>query len=448
MKIRLIFTLYLATFLFSCGGSSDDPGNSGTDDQPAPTFEVGVTSSEITDLNNTGNASDIRVTFTRSENEQFVTEYRAIIVKSGTSSDNFTLETANGLASERYTTIAKSVEGNPIVSFLSSTVADSDGEAIAPGQIYRVFILTIGNGDQAPENGLSNPSNPINLQNEDILDIFAELSLGASGMVVDDDGNVYCADYGTQIGTASGTDLVKITPEGVVSSITSSLDGPTGNVIGPDGDIYQANLNLGNVVKISLEAGSEGDISGVTAGINTPTGVAFDSKGTLYVASCSGNSVSKVSAGGVASVFASGEGLSCPYGIAFDDEDNLYIANFSNANLMKVDPQGNMSVFATIPGENSGYLRYYNNHLYVAARAANQILQIDMDGNVTAFAGSGGRGHSEGPVTGGTLSYPVDMAFTKDGSKMYINDLVSLSGNDPFVVIYEPSYLKRVRFKE
>jgi hypothetical protein len=84
---------------------------------------------------------------------------------------------------------------------------------------------------------------------------------------------------------------------------------------------------------------------------------------------------------------------------------------------------------ATLPGDNNGHLVFGNGVLYVAARGANQIYRVTLDGEVLLLAGSGERGHADGPAATATLSLPNDLALSADGAELYFNEVVPL--DDP-----------------
>jgi len=122
--------------------------------------------------------------------------------------------------------------------------------------------------------------------------------------------------------------------------------------------------------------------------------------------------------------------MNCPNGIDRDEHGNLFVANFSDENIIKIDTERNASILATLPGGNLGHLTIKNGALYVVARSANQIYRVGFDGAIEWLAGSGSSGDADGSATNATFSLPNDLAFSNDGTKLYINDVVPNSGAD------------------
>ncbi len=426
----LSFILLLAT-TSACGGDGE-----GENPQEPNIKAINVT---ITDLNNNGNASDLRIGFTASSNESFLTAYRVVIVKSA-SAGMISLEKVESLSASSYQDIPKS--GQNISTFLNAGLLDVEGNAIQEGESYLAYVVALADGTNAKENQLSNQSNQTLLSNTDVLEIVTELPIGTGGVEVDANGNVYCSDFGKSLNSPPGTLVYKVTPHGASSIFASGLRGASGNTFGPDGNFYQSNIGGGSVSVIS----ATGQVSNFVSGMSSPVGLVFDPQGNLYVANCGDNTVKKVDTNGQVTTFASGTLFKCPNGITIDNSGNLYVANFSDSNVIKIDPQGNASVFATFSGGNNGHISFFEDNLYVVARAANQIFRVDLEGNKTLIAGSGTRGHKEGAALQAELSLPNDLMFSHDGKFLYINDSKPITGT-PANSDIQPTYLKRMRFK-
>lgn len=435
MKPNSFLPLFLLTFSLSisaCGGS-DDGGGDPTDPN------IRATNVAIIDLDNNGNASDFRVSFSISSNENALSSYRIVLVNA----NNAALVSPSlieSLTSNSYVTVAKT--GQDITTFLSAGLLDIEGSPISEGNSYLAYVVAVADGTNALENQLSSRSNETPLANTDILEIITELPIGTGGVEVDSDGNIYCSDFGRSLNSPPGTLVYKVTPNGESSIFASGLAGASGNTFGPDGNFYQSNIAGGTVSIIT----SSGQVSTFVSGMSSPVGIVFDVGGNLYVANCGDNTIKKVDSNGQVTTFASGTLFNCPNGITIDDNGNLYVANFSNSNVVKIDPQGNSSVFSTFNGGNNGHITFFENNLYVVARAANQIFRVDLQGNQELIAGSGTRGHVEGSALEAGLSLPNDLMFTADGQFLYINDSKPVSGT-PANSDIQPTYLKRIRFK-
>ena len=82
--------------------------------------------------------------------------------------------------------------------------------------------------------------------------------------------------------------------------------------------------------------------------------------------------------------------------------------------------------------------------LFVVARTAHQIYRVSLDGEVELFAGSGERGHDDGPALEATFSFPNDLAFSPDGTILYVNE--NASTTEPHTVL-APMIVRRIRLR-
>jgi len=114
----------------------------------------------ISDVSNMQDGRDLHVNFNHALNEQLISEYRLIVVKSE-DSETFDIEQANNIAPENYTII--DTVGTSFNSILSQTTTDKDGDLIQDLVEYNVFVLSIADGENLFENTLSYPSNKLTL---------------------------------------------------------------------------------------------------------------------------------------------------------------------------------------------------------------------------------------------------------------------------------------------
>lgn len=122
-------------------------------------YVTAVTNVAASDVSDYGDGRDLRVSFTKASDEYNLSHYQAFVVKNSKAS-NFNLNTANSLSSYYYTQINKT--GSNISQILGSGSRDTDGEYIREGISYRVFILSVGNGNYG-SNALSSYSSAITL---------------------------------------------------------------------------------------------------------------------------------------------------------------------------------------------------------------------------------------------------------------------------------------------
>ena len=154
-----------STYLNGYGGFSDILMVSILNSQETSSDYVTDLTASIT--NWVGNASDILVDFKKAYNEETVNEYRVFIVKAA-GADDFDIETANTIT--HYTTIIP--DGSDIYSINPNDNAlDTDGDVVAEGDSYNIFVISVADGTISQANSLSCKSNKITIMYTDIADI-------------------------------------------------------------------------------------------------------------------------------------------------------------------------------------------------------------------------------------------------------------------------------------
>ena len=193
------------------------------------------------------------------------------------------------------------------------------------------------------------------------------------------------------------------------------------------GNLYVADYEGNNVLKIPPGGGSAIVMSLGELTTNEIAGVALDGAGNLFICDHFDNRILEILAGGTASVLSItglSTGLDIPTGLAVDAANNLYISDYGNSRVVKVTPAGAGSVVATpgfTPGEDSV--------LGVAVDAAGTVYFPEAENNrvikVTA-AGAASLVVTEGLTP--ALSSPQGVAVDGFGN-LYIAD----AGNDRLV---------------
>lgn len=254
-------------------------------------------------------------------------------------------------------------------------------------------------------------------------------SLRASGGVsVGPDGYIYVADYGDNLSPAQGTNIYRVGFDGEATLFATGLSGASGNTIDAEGNLYQSNIALGVISKIT----PDGTVSTFSTGHSGPVGVAINSKGEVFVANCGNNTIRRVTPSGGSELFASGGGLNCPNGLTVDENDNLYTCNFSGGTglVLRITPDGQVSTVTRITGGNNGHLTYANGKLYVVDRSGNRIFEVRLNGGQTLIAGTGVRGKADGPALQASLSLPNGISATVTGDTLVFNDAVPITGSN------------------
>ncbi len=413
--------------MVSCG----DGGNP-SPDEPMLTAP---TSLDVRDVSNQGNSSDLELSFAKPSDLSLVDEFRVFIVKAG---DAGSFDSLSALSSTSYVELGITVSESQ-VSF-DSELLDIDEEPILENVDYNAFVLAVGIEDLG--GALSAASNTIRLEQKSaVRTLTASFDAGSGGMDVDAEGNIYMGDFGAALGSAPGTRVYKITPEGQVSVFASGLVGASGNDFDNEGNLYQSSIQGGIVSKIT----PDGVVSTFASGFSGPVGIAFDGESNFYVCNCSNHTISKVDMDGNVSLFSASGLLACPNGIDIDENGNLYIANFNSGTIVKITPEGTASSFAVISGNNMGHLLIGGEFIYVIARGNNAIYRVNFQGQASLFAGTGIRGLANGSLDQATFSLPNDMAFSPDGTKIYINDVASFDAASTGII--SPVVIREIDLK-
>ncbi len=163
-------------------------------------------------------------------------------------------------------------------------------------------------------------------------------------------------------------------------------------------DVYISdfgNPNFGNgstVTKVTADGSTTVFASGLT---NAVSGIIGNDNGDLFVATFNGGDVYRITANGSKTIINSG--LAGPVGLALDNNNNLYVAECS-ANRISRLVNGTSQTIATIGGIGcaNGLVWGHDNALYVLMWQNGQVYRVDLSGNTTLFATvPGGGGHLE-----------------------------------------------------
>ncbi len=245
------------------------------------------------------------------------------------------------------------------------------------------------------------------------------------GVSVDSEGFVYVSDFGAT--------LWRISPEGGVEVVDSSLRGTSGNTVDSAGNLYQASFRDNRIVRIDREGNLE---NYATEGLDGPVGIAFDGSGNLYVCNCSGNYIAKVDSHGRTTRFAQSPDFDCPNGITLDPSGYFVVASFNNGYLVRVSPDGEATTWLEVPEGRNAHLVATEHGLYVTKIESNRIYRVDRAGTIEAFAGTGELGFDDGPALESTLSRPNGIAVSLDGRALYVNNLEGpWRGSEPTMIV-------------
>ena len=246
------------------------------------------------------------------------------------------------------------------------------------------------------------------------LDLHDELpSRGRLGGVsVDARGFIYVSDFGRTVW--------RISPEGAVEVLDSSLRGSSGNAVDGAGNLYQASFRDNRIVRIDPDGKLEDYVS---SGLDGPAGIATDGAGNLYVCNCSGNYIAKVTTDRRVERFAESPDFDCPNGITFDPSGYFVVASFNTSYLVRISPDGEAETWLEVPEGRNAHVAATEHGLFVTKIESNRIYLIDRAGGIAPFAGTGELGLEGGPALEATFSRPSGIAVSHDGRSLYVNNL-------------------------
>lgn len=245
---------------------------------------------------------------------------------------------------------------------------------------------------------------------------LASLGVAGDGITVAPGGDIYVAGGGPT------TVVLKITPEGTVSTFVPDVPSPVGIDMDSEGNFFVANYRVNTVSKIS----PSGEVSTFATEMNGPAGVVVNAADEIFFAefgadfSGTGAAVQKFSKDGVKETYIEGNGLQDPIGIAIDEDQNLYVSNWNTGEIYKSDGTTVM-LFAQIGGR-VNQITYANGYLYVPSPSLRKIFRIDGAGSVEHIAGTGANGTADGPALEATFVRPNGIAMAPDGRTLYIVD--------------------------
>jgi len=413
----------------ACGSSGNPTSPPPPPPPPPPTAIRAPVVVDVIDGANFGDGRDLSVTFRVQGDDSRVLEFRVFVAPSAT------LPSGDPPTSGPFQVVAKET-GDVRASLLSSSM-DIDGAPIEEGVAYVLYVQAWAGS--AESSATSQTSSQITLARTNVVQTIAEIDAGTGGLAVDQAGNLYMADFGSQLSGGTGGDRVyRITPAGEVSVWATGFGGASGNAFDSQGNLFQSSITGNRISRVA----PDGTVSAfVSQGLAGPVGIAISAGDTVFVANCSNNTLSKIAPDGSMSQFASGPLFSCPNGLALAADGNFYVANFGNGNLVRVSRDGTASTFVTLPTGNLGHVTAANGVLYVAARGAHQIYQVTLDGTSTLLAGTGSNGGRDGVALDATLSFTNDIALSPDGTILYFNDVAPSAPNTNVI---SPTIVRRI----
>ncbi len=219
--------------------------------------------------------------------------------------------------------------------------------------------------------------------------------------------------------------ILKITPEGVVTEYVSGLPGPVGMGFDSDGNLYVSNYTGNSISKIT----PGGLITEFASGLDGPAGLIVSENDEIFVTlygdnfSGIGSPVLKYDLNGNSEVYAFGNNILDAIGVTMDEDQNLFITNLLGGKVIKVDIDQNIETIATVTGGNINQIVYSNGHVYIPSPNLRKIYRVNTnDGTVEHFAGSGGTSTTDGELLEAQFNFPNSCTINEAGDTLYILD--------------------------
>ena len=182
--------------------------------------------------------------------------------------------------------------------------------------------------------------------------------------VADADGNIYVAFSGAR-GQNTPVSVFHLDAEFQVRPFVTGIMNATGLALDEDGNLYISSRQEGTVYRVT----SSGAKSVFAEGMGIATGLAFDREGLLYVGDRSGT-IFKIARDRQVFVFATLEPSVSAYHLAFNDNGTLMVSGpttSANETIHAIEPDGEISSFYTGLGRPQGMAVDIAGNLYVAA---------------------------------------------------------------------------------
>lgn len=396
-KFSTLITVLLIAFTFlTCSG--DDGG------EETPTGQFTTGNLALSDIENQGNGSDIKLSYTITSDLSILKEIRLLFSRSALSWDEATQVAAGG-----YKTV--SLSASSALDF-DTSLSDTDGNPVTEDVTYQVYLLGVFQNTEIPS--ILSTATPFTLKNETLVTTM-DLTGGFNAMedvVIASDGTIYANGGGT-----SPNNLYKVTPDGVSSTLSTNLSQAVGIAIGPDGNIYSSNFNSTSISKTTP--------AGVTTTFVTDSrltgggGLVFDNDGNLFNAFFSQDVLYQIKDGTVTE-FVGNSLFNGPVGITYDKgRDQLYVTSFNSGSIYSVATNGTVTLIGDTPAS-IGHVSFANDRFYLSGWNQHKVYVVSMSGELLETIGRGTNADLDGPASSAQFSQPNGIEATPDGRYVYV----------------------------
>lgn len=450
--VSLNLFLVLLALVVSCGSEAEEP----VLDKEA--FKAQIT--EVIDVENNVNASDIKVSFTPAASDDQISEYRVVYLKAN-STTVVTVDLIRSLNSIRYSKVVGRSNNSSVT--LSSTQLSIDGEDFSENEDYQVYILSVGTFNAKEVLAISNASSIFKALDTSVFDANKYTVQISSVADVDNNGNssdILVSFQGAtarskvqeyRIIVAKSTSVTNVSLEtskalpidrytSVLNEDISFKVNLTQEQLDFDGQAVEQTLEyqvfvltIGTSQQETVYALSKpSDIIQLILKPETSTlvenfmandALSVDTNGNIYASNYgvydasiiqgNGKTALKVSPSGEVEEYVSN--LASPVGNAIDASGNFYVNNdndFTSGDLLKVATDGTQAVIATIGGYPAGILLGTDGNFYISNYSNPTISKVTPNGALTNFS-------NDSRLTGG-----VGIAYDDNGN-IIVGNLIS-----------------------
>lgn len=256
---------------------------------------------------------------------------------------------------------------------------------------------------------------PMSCFSQTISTFFSNSNLKIDdAMVLDSAGNLYGSHF-------MGTNIVKVTPDGIGSIFATGFNTPNGLAFDSNNNLFVCDLSGNRIYKLS----SDGDFLD-TFNVSTPSGIikSFDSD-TMLFTQYTGNKLSKLAPDGTISIIASGTPMVGSVGLTYSNTGQLYVANFTDRKIYSFGDTG-FNYVATVPGPSNGalgFITFSKGSLWGTSYNGHKIYRIypEYVDSVALLAGST-IGSTDGAINNAKFNTPNGIISSKNGDSLYVSD--------------------------
>ena len=278
-----------------------------------------------------------------------------------------------GIANKDFTDAGSSTCTAQTYSATTACVVNVKFNPIAPGVRRGAVVIADGSGNALATVPLyGNGTGPQTAYSPTTPKIIASSLSSPYGLAVDAAGDVFIADV-------DSGQVLKVTPAGIRTVAAAGMLKPTGLAIDGAGNLFVADPLAHAVWEIT----PSGVQTEPMTGLNNPFGLSFDGAGDMFFIDASLDHITKITPEGVQTPL--GSGFNFPAGVAIDNAGNVFVADVGNGEVHKITSAGVMTTFVSGLDLPANIALDAAGNLYVTEFGNGQVIQITPAGVQTTF---------------------------------------------------------------